>query len=105
MDYKFNIYKTNGQPHKLKVFEFSEDSVVQIPDGSIILHTELLDEFTLEVWVSVPVSSHVEAKTYNYPTPPPPAPEVDPFPIGYPDEELQDSKPVEDFIQYDEEDD
>lgn len=98
MDFKFNVYKSSGKPHVLRIFEFSEDSPVQIPDGSIILHTELLDADTIEVWASVPVSSTLDTRSYYAPAEPVLEKDEEVFPVGYPDEELQDDKPVEDMI-------
>lgn len=98
MDFKFNVYKSSGKPHVLKIFEFSEDSPVQIPDGSIILHTELVDIDTLEVWASVPVKSTLDTGSYYEPVQPKLEQEPEIFPIGYPEEELQNDEPVEDMI-------
>jgi hypothetical protein len=57
----------------------------------------LIDVDTIEVWVSVPVSSTLDTSSYYTPVEAP-AKTEEVFPVGYPDEELQNDDPVEDMI-------
>lgn len=53
-----NIFRSSGDPHSMRIFEFRDGDQVAIPDGSIVLYVEHIpDGDYLEVWAAVPDKS------------------------------------------------
>ena|SRR5688572_3312513 len=57
-----NIFKSGGEPHTVKIFEFRDGDAVSIPDGSTILYVEFIENGDyLEVWAAVPNNSIISS--------------------------------------------
>ncbi|MCW4026120.1 MAG: hypothetical protein NWE76_01385 [Candidatus Bathyarchaeota archaeon] len=67
MKMNINIYKSSGVPRRLKVFSFEEDEPVNIPDDSIILHTQFYPDYdVIEVWAAVPDTSIIASSEVQH---------------------------------------
>lgn len=62
MIHNINVYRSTGEPHRVRVFNYAADDACNLPDGSQILHAEQLFDDSgeyLQLWASVPESSEL----------------------------------------------
>lgn len=66
MIHNINVYRSTGEPQRVRVFTFAANDACNLPDGTQILHTELLYDDQgdyIQVWGSVPESSELARHT------------------------------------------
>lgn len=62
MIHNINVYRSSGDPARVRLFTFAADDVCNLPDGSQILHSKTFYDDSgdyLELWVSVPEGSEL----------------------------------------------
>lgn len=66
MIHNINVYRSTGEPQRVRLFTLAADDTCNLPDGAQILHVEQLYDDKgeyLQLWASVPESSELARET------------------------------------------
>jgi hypothetical protein len=64
--HNINVYRSTGEPQRVRVFTFAADDTCNLPDGCQILHVEQLYDDNgdyIQLWASVPEASELARET------------------------------------------
>lgn len=66
MIHNINVYRSTGEPTRVRVFAYSPDEACNLPDGSQILHSQAFYDDSgdyIQLWVAVPEASEIMRTT------------------------------------------